>query len=128
MQVTTRNDASSYTALCWITGAPIGTDADPTNLASVAAGRRITYPKGIFLTSSTSLCAFGIGGASSCVVRFWWYDSALDLWVPNGNVGTLTSASTSSLIQGVGCMPGSQFFCQVVSNAGGTTSIAFLIR
>lgn len=128
MLVETRNTAPSYTSLCWITGAPISTDAAPTNLASVPAARRITTPPGIFVTSALNLVAFAVDGSSTCIVRFWWHDDVLDLWVPNGNLGTLTTASTNTLSQVIGCMPGCLFYCQVTANAGNTTKIAVAIK
>ena len=130
MIVQTQNTANSFTALCWIEngGSAIGVDAAPTNLASVPAARRITTPPGIFVTSALSLAAYAYDGSSTCIVRFWWYDHVQLIWIPNGNLGTLTTASTNSLVQSVGCMPGALFYCQVTANAGGVTKIAFTLR
>lgn len=128
MQVTTRNSALSFTAQCWVEngGAAIADDAAPTNLASVAAGRRFSNPAGILLTSAANLMAFAVGGTSA-IIRFWWYDSVMDLWVPNGANATITSATTNSAASLVGSMPGSQFYMQMVTNTG-VTKVAFFLR
>jgi len=128
MQVTTKNTAASYTALLWLTGAPVGLDSAPTDLASVAAGRRMTIPAGIFVTSALIIAAYAYDGSSTTTGRFWWYDPTFDIWVPNGNVVTLTTASTNVGTAIIGCVPGMLHHYQVVANAGGTTKIAVLIR
>jgi hypothetical protein len=128
MKVETHNGAASYTALLWITGAPVATDAAPTNLASVAVTRRISAPANLFVTPGLAIVAFAADGSSTCVGRFWWYDSAQDLWVPNGTTVTLTTASTNSGLATVGCMPGCLHHFQVTANAGGTTKIGVTLR
>ena len=127
----TRNTAPSYSALLWLIGAPVATDVAPTNAASVAVARTITTPPGIFVTPGLTTGTFAAGPAgTSCTARVWWLDDAQDLWVPHGNVFTLTSDTTNSNVQTVGCMPGCKFFLQVVTNAGGggVTKIAFTLR
>lgn len=137
MIVQTQNTSNNYAALNWITngGSALTTNADPNTVGgggagSVAAlqalGRIITTPPGPFVTSAYALVAFSYDGTSA-IVRFWWYDDVQLIWVPNGNVGTLTTASTNSLAQAVGCMPGAKFYCQITSNTG-VTKIAFTLR
>lgn len=127
MLISTRNRAASYSTALVLTGSPIASDAAPTNLASVDPSRRITYPRGFLLSSTAAMCAFALDG-TSIVVRNWFYDIGIDLWIPNGTTGTLVSATANSLIQVVGYMPGALFFTQVVSNAGGTTKLATALR
>lgn len=127
-EVVTHNTAASYSADLWITGAPIATDSDPTNLASVTAARRITIRQGIFMASGTQISAWAADGSSTIVVRFWWYDAGQDLWIPNGTVATLTTATTNVTNAVHGAMPGSLWFCQVTANAGSTTKLGITIR
>jgi hypothetical protein len=127
MLMSTRSKAASYSSQLVLTGSPIATDSAPTNLASVSSGRRVSYPAGFLGSSAATMCAFALDGTGA-VVRFWWYDLSQDLWVPNATTGTLTAASTNSLVQSVGYMPGALFHCQVISNAGSVTKIAVLIR
>lgn len=128
MIITTKNRATSFIPTLYIdnTGVTIPNDSPPTNLASVASGRRMQIPKGILLTTGLGIVGFAIDG-TSCVIRFWWYDAAHDIWVANGATGTLTTGSTNTLINTVGCMPGSLWHCQVVSNVG-VTKLSVLIR
>lgn len=128
MKVETQNTAPSFTARLWITGAPIGTDTAPTNLASVPEARRITVPSGIFVTPGLSLIAYAIDGSSTIVGRFWWYDHVQLIWVPNGAGVTLTTATTNSGAVTIGCMPGALHHFQVTANAGSTTQVAILTR
>jgi hypothetical protein len=127
MIFTTRSKAASYSAGMVLTGSPISNDSAPTDLASVTILRRLAFPPGFLLSSAATVCAFAYDG-SNAVVRPWWYDATLNLWIPNGNTGTLVSAGAASLVQVVGYMPGALFFLQVVSNVGNATKIAFLLR
>jgi len=128
MRVETQNIANSYTADLVLTGTPIGTDAAPTNLASVAAARRIAIRPGIFMSAGTAINAFALDGSSTIVGRFWWYEASVDLWIPNGAGLTLTTATTNSGVNTHGAMPGALWHFQVTANAGGTTKVAIVIK
>jgi hypothetical protein len=130
MIVTTRNKASSYTAQCWIEngGSALANEAAPTNLASVTAARRLSMPGFMFTVPGVQIAAFAAAPAgSSCIVRFWWYDFVKDLWVPLGNVATVTTDSTNSTSQTLSCMQGSLFHCQIVTNTN-VTKMAVVVR
>lgn len=126
MRVETQNAAPSYSAQLVVTGAANFTDSAPTNGASVAATRYITYRPDIFVTSGTSVSFFAIDGTSMSV-RLWWYDATLDLWIPNGAAAALTTATSNSTNIVIGCMPGCRFYAQVTANTG-ATKFAFTIR
>lgn len=127
MLVTTQNTAATYAPLCMITGSPIATDSAPTNLASVPSARIITTPPGIFVTSVLNLSSWTYDGTSA-VARYWWYDSVYDLWVPHGTTQTMTTATANVINFQVGCMPGAKFFCQITTNTGSVSKIAFTLR
>lgn len=138
MYIATRNSSpNGFRALCWITGSPISVDADPNSIggggagslaALQTAGRVITTPEGIVMTSSMTLVFAAYDGASTCIVRAWWFDDAMLLWVPNGATSTLTTATSNASVSTIGCMPGAKFYLQVTANAGNVTKLAFFIR
>lgn len=131
MLITTRNRGGRFGSDQWIegvSGAAIGTDAAPTTLASVAAARRIPIPKRALMTPALQISAFAIDGSGTCAGRFWWHDAERNLWVPNGAAVTLTTLTTNSGVNTVGCMPGSLWFFQVTANTGNTTLISIVIR
>jgi hypothetical protein len=137
MIISTRNKAAKFSAPCWIenSGSALATEANPTDLASVTGiatnlsglgGRIITTPAGIFVTGGVQIIAYAVGG-TSCTVRFWWYDDVKRIWIANGAVVTLTTATTNSGTTTFGCMPGSRWFAQIVTNTG-VTAVAVLVR
>jgi hypothetical protein len=127
---TTRNKAPNYySADAWITngGAALGINADPTNLASVPVNRRVANGRRP-LTSGTTFTCFIVDGTSTCTIRFWWYDASMDLWIPDGSGGALTTGGANMGLALSGNTPGAIRYLQVTANAGGTTQIALVYR
>lgn len=137
MIVTTKNKRATYSAVGWIRngGAAIAVDADPNTVGGggagslallQAAGRVYSAPAGIFIHGQTFINALAQDGTSA-VGRFWWYDDVEALWIPSGNVATMTTAAANSLLAVIGAMPGSKWYVQITSNTG-VTKIAVVIR
>ena len=137
MITTTRNKApNGFVADVWIenAGNALGAEDDPnttapdlnTNVITQGRSRIVAIPAGIFLSGSVQISSWCVGG-TSCTVRSWWYDDRKGLWVPNGAIATLTTATTNAANQTVGCMPGSRWFVQVVTNTG-VTKLIYSIR
>jgi hypothetical protein len=111
-----------------IGGAALGNDAAPTNLASVSAARilRATARPGTIMTHGSALLRIMVANATGAnattlVMRPWFYDDTLAIWIPHGANLTVTmaatfGATTNTVSALVGNIAGARVYVQVVSN------------
>lgn len=116
----------------WVTnnGSALAVEADPTNLASVAASRilKVRPKRGCVIIhggyTTMRMVAYDGTGGQTLVLQCWFYDETLGIWVKNSTQTTLTigAANTGSTIAAGNSM-GSKHHAQVVSNAAGATAL-----
>ncbi len=111
-----------------IGGAALGNDAAPTNLASVTAARilRATVRPGAVMLHGLAVLRVYVANATGAaattlVVRPWFYDDTLGIWVPHGanltvTMGATFNATVNVTSATVGNIAGARLYVQVVSN------------
>lgn len=127
--VRTRSHAKdkTFALATWLDLTGLAGEANPTNLASVAAARRlrITAKRDGLVVHGLGTLRGVIFDGTSLIVRPWFYDDTLAIWVPHGANLTLTAASTSTTSVTIGNMAGALFYFQIITNTGSVTKLGY---